>query len=210
MSGLEWALLGLAGAGAAFTTWAVAAGRDDVERFAGPATAVVAAWAAVAVAADGSSRWWLVAAAVALAAGDLFTVDGQWRPAMAALVVAQVAAIGAFTAGDPSVLAGLIGAAVAIVILVEIGRPVLAELRLARRDLLAGASVHAGVSGVLVGMGFATGIGWAAVGASTWAIGGGLDAHERFGRGPSWQRAVGVGLTHAGLVLAVASLAVTT
>lgn len=207
MTGLAIGVLILVVAAAGAQLWSVRERRSDVERWAAPAAIVLTALLAVTLdAAWNATRWWFVVAVlVALGAEVLRTLGRLGESRLASILAAGVFALG-LALREPSLIAAAIGLGVVVVVMLEIGQPLLAgvigrepeSLRLMMLALIA--------LGVLLVMAFASGSLLAVLGAAVFGLSMIVIGLRRYVDDQPWMPLTAIGTQQAALVLLVLSV----
>lgn len=203
MTGAAFGLLVLVLAGLGALGWSVVERRPDVERWAAPGVAVGIALLGVSLdPAWNGTRWWFIAAALLLGAAEGVRISGRVRESrLVILGSAGLFAIG-FGVRDPVPVAAVIGIAVFVVVLLELGRPLLvAVVERSPQDLPVNALLVVGIGWVLV-MAFSSGSLLGVVGAAALLVAVLVVAYRRHVFDLPWMNLAGtVGLPFAAMLL---------
>lgn len=212
MTGLAWVLVVAVAVLAAIDWWAVASGHRPTELVAKPAT--LAALIAVAVAlhpGHGAVRTCVVIGLTCSLAGDVFLLAStRWFMAgLGSFLAAHVAYIVGFALEGRSVVGGLVGVLLVVVVVLAVGRRIVAAVRSGPEPALTGpVIVYMTAISTMVTLAFASGVALAAAGAGCFFASDATLAWDRFARHLRAGRLaviVSYHLGQAGLVLALAS-----
>ncbi len=186
MNGVAWAWVAGFGAVAALDWVAVGRRSKPLEYLCKPGCMVALIVAALVMdPADGTARWWLVAALVLSMLGDIFLMlpSRPFVAGLASFLLAHSAYIAAFIVDDIDVAPLGVGIAIGLALYVGVGRPlVLAAMRSDEPDMAPPVAVYSFVISFMLATAFGTGDWRAAAGAVIFATSDSLIARERFVR----------------------------
>lgn len=207
MTGLAIGILILVVAAAGAQLWAVRERRADVERWAAPAAIGLTALLAMSLdAAWNATRWWFVLAVlVALGAEVLRLFDRPTEVRLAQIVAAGIFALG-FALREPSMVAAVIGFAVVVVVMLELGQPLLAGVISREPQSLRLMAVVLVSLGVLLVMAFSSGSLLAVLGGGVFVLATGVVGLRRYVDDQPWMPLAAVGAQQLALVLLVLSV----
>ncbi len=207
MTGLAIGVLILVVGAAGAHLWSAREGRSDVERWAAPATiALTALLAATLDAAWNATRWWFVVAVLVALGAEVLRVLG--RPSESRL--ASIGAAGVFALGfalrEPSLVAAAIGLGVVVVLMLEVGQPLLAGVIRREPQSLRVMGLVLVSLGVLVVMAFSSGSVLAVLGGAVFALAVGVVGLRRYVDDQPWMPLASIGAQQVALVLLVLSV----
>ncbi|MEM9714151.1 MAG: hypothetical protein AAGA17_18160 [Actinomycetota bacterium] len=207
MTGLAIGVLVLVVAAGGAQVWSVTARRPDIERWAAPATIGLTALLAMTLdAAWNATRWWFVLAVlIALGAEVLRILDRPLEGRLAQVGAAAVFSLG-FALREPSLVMAAIGLAVVVVVMIELGQPLLAGVLTREPRSLRLMGLVLVSLGVLLTMAFSSGSFLAVVGAAVFVLAVGIVGLRRYVDDQPWMPFVAIGAQPVALVFLVLSV----
>ncbi|MEM9034249.1 MAG: hypothetical protein AAGA99_09805 [Actinomycetota bacterium] len=207
MTGLAVGLLVIVLAGIGALGWSIAQRRFDIERWAAPGVLVGIALLAITLDAvwNGTRWWFVVAALVAAAAEALRVADRRIEARLVLLASAGLFALG-FGLREPSPIAAVIGMAVFVVVLLELGRPLLVGVVEREPKALPATGGLFGASGLLLVMAFSSGSILGVLGAAAFIIAVLVAGYRWYVLDLPWMPVAGAVGQHAAIVLLVLSV----
>ena len=207
MTGLAIGVLILVIAAGGAQLWSVREQRADVERWAAPATIALTALLAMALdPAWNATRWWFVLAVLVALGAEVLRLLG--RPAesqLASILAAGVFALG-FALREPSLVAAAIGLGVVVVVMLEVGQPLLVGVLRREPQSLRVIMLALVAIGVLLVMAFSSGSLLAVLGGAVFALSIGIIGLRRYVDDQPWMPLTAIGAHQAALVLLVLSV----
>lgn len=207
MTGLAIGVLILVVAAAGAQLWSVREGRRDIERWAAPGAIVLTAVLALTLdAAWNATRWWFVLAVLVALGGEVLRILGRLTESrLASTVAAGVFALG-FAQREPSLVAAAIGLGVVVVVMLEVGQPLLAGVIRREPESLRLTAVGLVSLGVLLVMAFSSGSLLAVLGGAVFCLSVSVVGLRRYVDDQPWMPLTAIGTHQAALVLLVVSV----
>ncbi len=207
MTGLAIGVLILVVAAAGAQLWSARERRTDIERWATPAAIALTAILAMTLdAAWNATRWWFVLAVLVALGGEVLRLVGRVAEArLASIVAAGIFALG-FAQREPSLVAAAIGLGVVVVVMLEVGQPLLAGVIRREPGSLRLMAVGLISVGVLLVMAFSSGSLLAVLGGAVFCLSVSVVGLRRYVDDQPWMPLAAIGTHQAALVLLVLSV----